>query len=375
MKSIKAMKKNHLIKQFLAASLAGIMILTAFTGCSNRNAGNEEQKPPEQSDNTQTTPENQPQEPESPEDQTPGTADSQSGGSSSDEGSGGDTPSSSDTPSADASDLSNVPVDESALNPASKPAESAETPDSVPPAAQVQSTDLVELGTLDSTKLGWGPGGPVDEYNRSSGALSYQEKYGKYDADFIGDNEQKIYLTFDEGYENGYTSQILDVLKEKGVSAVFFVTMPYVKSNPELIKRMIDEGHAVGNHSVNHPSFPETPLTTCRDEVTQLHDYMKENYNYTMRLFRFPMGEFNEQDLKLLQDLGYRSVFWSFAYRDWLVEEQPDPTEAMATILDKCHPGGIYLLHAVSKTNTEILGQVIDGMRAKGYEVAPYPAS
>lgn len=225
---------------------------------------------------------------------------------------------------------------------------------------------------LDNTKLGWGPGGPVDENNRPSGAVSYQEKYGKYDADFIREQENHIYLTFDEGYENGYTDDILDVLKEKGVSAVFFVTMPYVKAEPELIQRMIDEGHIVGNHSVNHPSMPETNPEQCRNEIMELHDYVKENFQYEMTLFRFPMGEFSERDLSIAQQLGYRSVFWSFAYRDWLVDEQPNPQEALEKIESKCHPGAIYLLHAVSQTNAEILGQMIDDLQAQGYTFCKY---
>lgn len=228
------------------------------------------------------------------------------------------------------------------------------------------------ISCLDAQKKGWGPGGPVDENNRSTGAISYQELYGKYDADFVGKVENKIFLTFDEGYENGYTSVILDVLKEKNVSATFFVTMPYVKENPDLIRRMIDEGHIVGNHSVSHPSFPDTPLSECQTEIVELHNYVLENFQYTMTLFRFPMGEFNEQDLKLVQDCGYRSVFWSFAYKDWLVDQQPNPQDALKTIIDKAHPGGIYLLHAVSKTNTEILGQAIDELKLKGYDIVPY---
>lgn len=225
---------------------------------------------------------------------------------------------------------------------------------------------------LDTTKLGWGPGGPTDEKNRPSGATAYQEKYGKYDADFIAEDQMKIYLTFDEGYENGYTDDILDVLKEKQTPAVFFVTQPYVEAEPELVQRMIDEGHIVGNHSVNHLSMPTISMEDCRAEVMGLHEYVKENFGYEMSLFRFPMGEFSEADLSLLQQLGYRSVFWSFAYRDWLVDEQPDPQQAIETIESKCHPGAIYLLHAVSQTNAQVLGQVIDDLRAQGYTFCAY---
>lgn len=273
----------------------------------------------------------------------------------------------------------------SAAAPDSSEEESAEGPEAEAeltgeqPAQEVDTTPQTQQPAsqtgaqgLDTTKLGWGPGGPVDADNRPDGATVYQEKYGQYAADFIRENNQNIYLTFDEGYENGYTDDILDTLKEKGVQAVFFVTMPYVQSEPELVQRMIDEGHIVGNHSVNHPSFPEISFEKCQQEIMELHDYVKENFGYEMSLFRFPMGEFSEADLKVVQDLGYRSVFWSFAYRDWLVDEQPDPQEAIATIEDKCHPGAIYLLHAVSETNAQILGRVIDDLRGEGYVFCAY---
>ncbi|MEG1447790.1 MAG: polysaccharide deacetylase family protein [Oscillospiraceae bacterium] len=234
------------------------------------------------------------------------------------------------------------------------------------------SADFEKLSALDSKKLGWGPGGPVDANNRSQGAISYQEKYGKYNADFILPEGNEISLTFDEGYENGYTAKILDILKEKKVSAVFFVTFPYARDNPELIKRMIDEGHVVGNHSTDHKSFPDLSLDQAKTDIENLHKYIKENYNYSMKLFRFPMGEFNEQCLGLLNDMGYKSVFWSFAYRDWLVDEQPDPEQSLQQLNNKSHGGAIYLLHAVSKTNTDILGEFIDEMRGKGYEFIDY---
>lgn len=242
----------------------------------------------------------------------------------------------------------------------------------VQPANPAAVTDFGSYAALDGSKLGWGPGGPVDELNRSQGALAYQEKYGGYDADFIGKNEKVIYLTFDQGYENGYTAPILDTLKEKGCKATFFLTGHYVNTQPELIQRMIDEGHTLGNHSQNHPSFPDTPLQQCKEEVEELHNSVKEQFGYEMGLFRFPAGEFSEQDLKLLQDMGYRSVFWSFAYRDWLVDQQPDPTEALETICSKAHPGAIMLLHSVSSTNAQILGEVIDRLRDMGYELRAY---
>ncbi len=240
------------------------------------------------------------------------------------------------------------------------------------PANPAAVTEFSSYSTLSGEKLGWGPGGPVDELNRSQGALLYQDKYGQYDADFIGKNEKKLYLTFDQGYEYGYTAPILDVLKEKEVPAVFFLTGHYVNTASDLIQRMIDEGHILGNHSDGHPSFPDTPLEECKKEVESLHNMVKEKFDYEMSLFRFPSGEFSEQNLKLLQDMGYRSVFWSFAYRDWEVDNQPDPAEALQTITSKAHPGAIILLHSVSATNAAVLGDVIDQLRAEGYEFAAF---
>ncbi len=234
------------------------------------------------------------------------------------------------------------------------------------------SSDFDGLEQLDNTVLGWGPGGPVDESNRSQGAVSYQQKYGDLNADFIAENTNKVYLTFDEGYENGYTEKILDVLKEKKCPAVFFVTMPYAKGNPELIQRMIDEGHVVANHSVNHLIMPELSAEEQYNEIVELHNYIKEEFDYDMNLFRYPTGAFSEQSLAIVSEIGYRSVFWSFAYKDWLVDEQPDNDEALRNLKEKAHPGAIYLLHAVSSTNTEILGDFIDWCRDEGYEFSDY---
>jgi len=235
----------------------------------------------------------------------------------------------------------------------------------------------VDISGLDNTPSGWGPGVNFDTENRPAGAVTAQEQYGKYDADFVklGEEEtNKIYLTFDEGYENGYTPQILDVLKEKNVQAVFFVTLPYVKQQPELIRRMINEGHIVGNHSVTHPSdgLPSQSVQQQKQELMELHQYMKDNFDYEMSLFRYPAGIFSEQSLALVQNLGYTSVFWSFAYKDWDPADQPDEADALTKLKERLHPGAIYLLHAVSETNTNILGQFIDDTRAAGYEFVPY---
>lgn len=234
-----------------------------------------------------------------------------------------------------------------------------------------------DISALDNTLQNWGQGVQFDSLNRPQGAVTAQEKYGKYSADFIRTDDadtNRIYLTFDEGYENGYTSQILDVLKEKNCPAVFFVTMPYVKQQPELIRRMIDEGHIVGNHSVTHPSggLPSQSREQQERELLDLHDYVKENFGYEMSLFRYPAGKFSEQSLAIVQSVGYTSIFWSFAYKDWDPDNQPEETAALAKLKERLHPGAIYLLHAVSSTNTHVLGQFIDDARAAGYEFVPY---
>ena len=232
--------------------------------------------------------------------------------------------------------------------------------------------DAQVLKTIDNTSRGWGQGTNFDEKNRPKGALNAQNTYGDYDALYIAEENPAIYLTIDEGYENGYTAKILDVLKEKNCPAVFFVTMDYVKQNPDLIRRMIKEGHVVGNHSVTHPSagLPSQSIDIQAEELMALHRYVKETFDYDMYLFRYPAGIHSDQSLALVQQLGYKSVFWSFAYRDWITDDQPDPAAALHQVTNRLHPGAIYLLHAVSSTNTQIMGDFIDHARAQGYTFA-----
>lgn len=187
----------------------------------------------------------------------------------------------------------------------------------------------------------------------------------------INESTKTLYLTFDEGYENGYTSKILDVLKEKNVKAVFFVTSYYLEKNPDLVKRMVDEGHIVGNHSKTHSSMPTltSDMTKFKEEFSDVESKYKEITGLDMKkFFRPPMGYYSEKSLAITNDLGYKTIFWSFAYDDWDPEKQPEVNYAKNKILDNLHNGSILLLHAVSKTNTEILGDVIDSARNAGYE-------
>jgi peptidoglycan-N-acetylmuramic acid deacetylase len=257
----------------------------------------------------------------------------------------------------------------------SAPASSAEVSSDLPSASsEITPTPTVTdpLAELPNKKICWGQGYNVNDKNQPVSCPQYNALYGKYDAIFMGQNEQNIYLTFDEGYENGYTAQILDTLRDKQVSAVFFVTYDYVRSNPELIRRMIDEGHVVGNHSWSHPSMPDKTTDEVKAEITRLHDYVLDNFGYTMTLFRPPMGEFSERTLAVTQSLGYKTVLWSFAYYDYDVNKQPTEQKAIDRITGAEHGGAVYLLHAVSATNTAVLGQVIDHMRQSGYTVAKF---
>lgn len=239
------------------------------------------------------------------------------------------------------------------------------------PTSVALATEQIDIAGLDTTHLSWGQGSNVDELNRPAGCDMYQDKYGHLGAYFIEPEDDKvIYLTMDEGYEYGMTPAILDTLKEKQVPCVFFVTKPYAQQEPELVQRMIDEGHQVGNHSVTHPSkgIPSLSVEEQYNEINEMHNYIKDNFDgYEMHLFRYPAGIFTEQSLAIVNNCGYRSVFWSFAYMDYDVNNQPDPTEALNKVVSKLHPGAIYLLHAESETNTKILGQFIDEARAQGY--------
>lgn len=241
--------------------------------------------------------------------------------------------------------------------------------------AEVKVDKNTDFNAIDNKTIPFGfSNDDRDDNNRPNGCNYYKTKYGKYAVDFIQPNSEYVFLTFDEGYEYGNTPEILDTLKEKNVKAVFFVTLPFVKSEPELVQRMIDEGHVVGNHTVSHPSAGLQSLSVEEqiEEIKGVHDYMLENFNYEMYLFRFPTGAFSEQSLAVVQSLGYRSVFWSFAHRDWVVDDQPDVAESLQKALDQAHGGEIFLLHGVSTTDTKMLGDLIDGLRAKGFKFGYY---
>jgi peptidoglycan-N-acetylmuramic acid deacetylase len=171
----------------------------------------------------------------------------------------------------------------------------------------------------------------------------------------------------DEGYENGYTSGILDTLKEKGVQCTFFITKQYLDKNEKLVKRMIDEGHIVGNHTVSHPSLPTISNEKVLYEIKTLHDAVLDKFSYKMTYFRTPSGEFSETVLSIINSLDYKTVFWSFAYRDWETDNQKGTEYALNTVTNGIHNGCILLLHAVSKDNANALPTIIDSLKNKGY--------
>ena len=182
--------------------------------------------------------------------------------------------------------------------------------------------------------------------------------------------QQKImYLTFDNGYEyKNLTAEILDTLKEKSVKAAFFVTLSYARQNPRLVRRMIDEGHIVGNHSATHPSFPKLTRTRMAQEIATLDNYLRENFAYTSPYFRFPSGEYSECALELVTSIGFKSVFWSVAYADWDTSTQKGADYAFSTVTSRFHPGAVILLHAVSQDNADALRRIIDEAHKQGYQ-------
>ena len=185
----------------------------------------------------------------------------------------------------------------------------------------------------------------------------------------LGNKDKKIlYLTFDEGYEAGYTSKILEILKENDVKAAFFITAHYLNTQDDLVKQMLEEGHIVGNHTVNHKSIPNLSEEEIRKEVMDLHTVIYEKFGYEMKYIRPPKGEFSEKSIKYTNKLGYKTVMWSFAYEDWNEDNQPKEEKAKEKIISNFHNGEIILLHGNSKTNTMILDSIIKEAKNMGYE-------
>ena len=196
------------------------------------------------------------------------------------------------------------------------------------------------------------------------------EELKKYNAYFIGDtSEKKIYLTFDAGYENGYTEQILDALKNTGVKATFFLVGHYLKTQPELVSRMADEGHIVANHTYSHPDMSKiSSKESFEKELGQVESiYNTVTTKKMLKLYRPPQGKFSVENLRMANEMGYTTVFWSLAYLDWDNENQPNPEESIKKLNSRIHNGAIVLLHSTSKTNAAILEELINGWKEQGY--------
>lgn len=214
------------------------------------------------------------------------------------------------------------------------------------------------------TVFGWGS-------DRYASTLNLIDQYGGI---YRGDTTRDVcYLTFDCGYENGYTGQIIDTLNEKGVSGTFFITGDYVKEAPELVGRMIDEGHILGNHTVHHINMADATAEEFIDEITGLEEMVRDLYpdSQPIRYFRPPEGATSEWALKMADKLDIRTVLWSYTYRDFVTTDQLDHYTALEKLKGGLHRGCVYLLHAVSSTNAAVLGDLIDWIRAQGYEILP----
>ena len=223
---------------------------------------------------------------------------------------------------------------------------------------------------LSETKTGYSFGVAKNSKAHNT-SLNHQSRYekGGYNALTVDtkSEEKVLYLTFDCGYELGYTSTILDILKEESVPAAFFCTLSQIKKNPELIARTIEEGHKVGNHSVSHPEFPSVSRTKMVEEILGVENYLRENFGYSSPYFRFPTGAYSDSSLDLVTKIGFRSVFWSVAYKDYDPKDQPGKDVAFKTVTDRLHPGAVILLHNVSLSNTEALRDIIDYAKENGY--------
>ena len=229
-------------------------------------------------------------------------------------------------------------------------------------------TAVTSANTISNKKVGWGIK-RVDNHEQPDLGTYNKEIMDQYEGICMGNAEGKyVYLTFDEGYEAGYTEKILAVLKENEVPAAFFITAHYLNTQPDLVKQIIDDGHIVGNHTVNHKSMPDLSDEEIKSEVMNLHTAVYEKFGYEMKYIRPPKGEYSERTVSYTNTLGYKTVMWSFAYDDWDENKQGREEYGKQKILDNIHPGAVILLHATSKDNSNILDSCIKEIKNMGYE-------
>ena len=212
---------------------------------------------------------------------------------------------------------------------------------------------------LSFPSAGSAPNGPAD-----------RETLMNYDAAYVGDGSEKVlYLTFDAGYENGCTAQILDTLKKHDVKAAFFLVGNYLQRNADLVRRMVEEGHIVGNHTMTHPNMSTiTDISAFRAELECLETLFREITGKELpKYYRPPQGIYSEENLKMAQELGYHTVFWSLAYKDWDNDNQPTADYALGKLVPRTHNGAVILLHSTSQTNAEVLDELLTQWKDLGY--------
>jgi peptidoglycan-N-acetylmuramic acid deacetylase len=232
-------------------------------------------------------------------------------------------------------------------------------------------TRLRDYSQISTKKYSWYI---VRDKNHGMSGCDNSFPLEQYDAFYVDrvcaeKNEKVMYLTFDCGYENGYTEQMLDVLKKHNAKGCFFVTMTYIRDNPDIVKRMKEEGHQVGNHTVHHPCMPEKSVEEQKSELKECSDFMRNETGYEMDMyFRPPCGEYSEQVLQLAKDMGYKTIFWSMAYLDYDVNNQPGTDYVIDHFAKYHHPGAIPLIHNVSSSNAQALDTVLTNLEKEGYE-------
>lgn len=224
---------------------------------------------------------------------------------------------------------------------------------------------LTVLADSGNWGLGYGVSGEKPTGNATADELLQNNAY------YVGSGDEKIiYMTFDAGYENGYTEEILNILKEEEVPAAFFLVGTYIRDNPDLVSRMVQEGHIVGNHTMNHPDMSAiSDKDSFFKELTETEEqYLTVIGEEMPKYYRPPQGKYSEANLKMAAELGYTTIFWSLAYVDWNVDDQPTKEQAFEKLIPRIHPGTVLLLHSTSETNAKILKELITEYKTLGYE-------
>lgn len=236
---------------------------------------------------------------------------------------------------------------------------------------QEQSQAVSAPAVVPASAADWGLSFPTEGEAPTGNATA--EELAQYNACYLGDTSQKIiYLTFDCGYENGYTEPILDALKKHNAPAAFFIVGTMLETAPDIVRRMAAEGHIVGNHTRRHPDMSAiADQAAFQQELEELSALYKEVVGEEMLMYyRPPQGKYSLENLQQAHALGYKTVFWSLAYVDWYVDDQPTAEEAYAKLLPRIHDGAIVLLHSTSQTNAEILDDLLTKWEELGYTFA-----